>query len=82
MRFLLILLMGGCLSGCISEDANHWERQKEMLEWAAKLADDHDAAWVIELNGRGVGSVGMKNDFYIDTGIDGSITIHGRANRD
>lgn len=63
----------------MSKDADHWERQKEMLEFAAKLAEDHNAAWVLELNGRGIGSVGMKNDFYIDTGIDGSITIHGNA---
>jgi hypothetical protein len=76
---LILLLLGGCLCGCVSKDADHWERQKEMMAFAAELAEKHGAAWVLELNGRGIGSVGMKNDFYIDTGIDGSITIHGNA---
>jgi hypothetical protein len=79
VKFLLLIFVGGCLCGCVSEDQKHWERQKEALQIAAEVAEKHGAAWTASIHFRGIGEVYQKIAFGVDTGIDGQVVIHGNA---
>lgn len=79
---LFVVCVAGCGGNSEMTDQQVAEQRASMKEWAtwaAGVARDHDLAYHLSIDVRGRGSVGAMQDFYVDTGVSGRITMFGNA---
>ena len=79
VRILLVLFIGGCLTGCAAKDDAHFQRQLQWIDKLADVAEKTESSFGITATFDGNAEAYQKVSFGLGTGTTIQVHLQGNA---